>query len=229
MNEFQRKIELQSSDDLQFLVSNIRRAARGKIDQDLPPLRGEDAIRTQVERIVSQYIEDVVKNISANITINGLEPTEVIIDTILKLKLDETKTKRAGTVLEIEEYESFNTRLFQQAQKLAQEEEDLIEEIARLRRTVPAKIVESVKTEFKEGIEANEAALKTLKEHVELSSVVKSSVLNITALEREEAIEKDWDKSIQGLANLMRSIPEMVAKKVRTEEVEKYLTQDEQL
>ncbi|POS87712.1 hypothetical protein EPUL_000647 [Erysiphe pulchra] len=197
MNEFQRKIELQSSDDLQFLVSNIRRAARGKIDEDLPPLEGEDTIRKQVERIVSQTRQQ--------------------------------KKFSAGTASEIEEYEPFNTRLFQQAQKLAQEEEDLIEEIARLRRTVPPKIVESVKTEFKEGLDANEAALKTLKENIELSSEVRSTVLDIAALEREEAIEKGWDKSIQGLANLMRSIPEMVAKKVRMEEVEKYLTQDKKL
>lgn len=171
-----------------------------------------------------------MKNISANITINGLEPSESLIDTILEPKLDEKKkAKRAGTASEIEEYEPFNTRLFQQAQKLAQEEEDLVEEIARLRRTVPAKIVESIKTEFKEGLEANEAALKTLKEQIELSTGVGSTVLNITALEREKAIENDWDKGIQGLGSLMRSIPEMVAKKIRTEEVEKYLTQDKKL
>lgn len=54
MTEFQRKIELQSLDDLQYLVSNLRRAAYGKIEKDLPSMEGEDPMRMCVESIVSQ-------------------------------------------------------------------------------------------------------------------------------------------------------------------------------
>jgi kinetochor protein Mis14/NSL1 len=52
MAEFHRKIELQSPDDLQYLVSNIRRAANEKIDKDLPPIEGEDKMRERVEELV---------------------------------------------------------------------------------------------------------------------------------------------------------------------------------
>jgi kinetochor protein Mis14/NSL1 len=52
MAEFHRKIELQSPDDLQYLVSNIRRAANQKIDKDWPPIEGEDKIRERVEELV---------------------------------------------------------------------------------------------------------------------------------------------------------------------------------
>lgn len=52
MAEFHRKIELQSPDDLQYLVSNIRRAANEKINKDLPPIKGEDKLRERVEEIV---------------------------------------------------------------------------------------------------------------------------------------------------------------------------------
>jgi kinetochor protein Mis14/NSL1 len=52
MAEFHRKIELQSQDDLQYLVSNIRRAANQKIDKDWPPIEGEDKIRERVEELV---------------------------------------------------------------------------------------------------------------------------------------------------------------------------------
>jgi kinetochor protein Mis14/NSL1 len=52
MAEFHRKIELQSPDDLQYLVSNIRRAANEKIDRDLPPIEGEDKMRERVEELV---------------------------------------------------------------------------------------------------------------------------------------------------------------------------------
>ena len=52
MAEFHRKIELQSPEDLQYLVSNIRRAANEKIDKDLPPIEGEDKMRRRVEELV---------------------------------------------------------------------------------------------------------------------------------------------------------------------------------
>lgn len=54
MAEFQRKIELQSPDDLQYLISNVRRAANEKIDKDLPPIEGEDKMRERVEELVNE-------------------------------------------------------------------------------------------------------------------------------------------------------------------------------
>ncbi len=53
MAEYHRKIELQSPDDLQYLVSNIRRAANEKIDRDLPPMEGEDELRRRVEEDIN--------------------------------------------------------------------------------------------------------------------------------------------------------------------------------
>jgi kinetochor protein Mis14/NSL1 len=52
MAEFHRKIELQSPEDLQYLVSNIRRAANEKIDKDWPPIEEEDTMRKRVEELV---------------------------------------------------------------------------------------------------------------------------------------------------------------------------------
>jgi hypothetical protein len=52
MAEFHRKIELQTPDDLQYLVSNIRRAANEKIDKDWPPIEEEDTMRKRVEELV---------------------------------------------------------------------------------------------------------------------------------------------------------------------------------
>ncbi|RKF72920.1 putative kinetochore protein [Golovinomyces cichoracearum] len=217
MTEFQRKIELQSLDDLQYLVSNLRRAAYGKIEQDLPSIEGEDPMRMCVESIVSQFIEDIVKSVSSNITINGLEPTQSSLDTIIKSKVNTTAT-------EIEEYEPFDSRLFQKAQKLAHQEEDLIEEIATLRRTIPRQLITSTKAEFKDSLEKDESLLKSLEDHLKTSQTT-SANLGLVALERQDAIERDWNKGVQGLGALMRSLPEMVAKKSRADEVEKYVTQ----
>ena len=52
MAEFHRKIELQAPEDLQYLISNVRRAANERIDKDLPPIEGEDPIRRRVEELV---------------------------------------------------------------------------------------------------------------------------------------------------------------------------------
>ena len=54
MAEHHRKIELQSPDDLQYLISNVRRAANEKIDKDLPPIEGEDKMRRRVEEMVQE-------------------------------------------------------------------------------------------------------------------------------------------------------------------------------
>jgi len=63
--DFHRKIELQSPDDLQYLVSNIRRATDAEIERSLPSLPGitdgeglkdgkGDDMRVVVERLVGE-------------------------------------------------------------------------------------------------------------------------------------------------------------------------------
>ena len=53
----QRKIELQSADDLAYLVANVRRAAAAHLDEAFPPVEGpheEDELRTQIEALVDE-------------------------------------------------------------------------------------------------------------------------------------------------------------------------------
>ena len=52
-----RKVELQSPADLSYLIANVSRAAREKIDKHLPPdaaPEGEDAMRRRVEQLVDE-------------------------------------------------------------------------------------------------------------------------------------------------------------------------------
>lgn len=55
----QRHIELQSSEDLAYLLSNVRRAAKDHLDEAFPPVEGNagegDDLRIQIER----YVNDV--------------------------------------------------------------------------------------------------------------------------------------------------------------------------
>ena len=55
-----RKVELQSPADLQYLIANVSRAAREKMDRHLPPdaaPEGEDAMRKRVEQLVEEVRE----------------------------------------------------------------------------------------------------------------------------------------------------------------------------
>jgi hypothetical protein len=57
MTEFHRKVELQSPEDLQYLVANARRAAKEYLDKDFPPdLRdeGDNTLHQQIEKNVDE-------------------------------------------------------------------------------------------------------------------------------------------------------------------------------
>ncbi|PMD42506.1 hypothetical protein L207DRAFT_510720 [Hyaloscypha variabilis F] len=214
MAEFHRKIELQSPDDLQYLVSNVRRAANEKIDKDLPPIEGEDKMRERVEELVHSYVNDVFHKAAVNITINGLDPSEELINNILA-------NSTSPLHHEIEEHEPFNAKLFEKAKERTREEEELIEEIAALRRKVPGSIAESTKRIYKEGVEGDEEQLRVrqvlAKEQGRLQ-------ISLGALERQEEMEANWEKGIKGLERLMKTMPEMVARKERAERAEAVAT-----
>lgn len=54
MADVHRKIELQEQDDLRYLINNARQRASEKIDEALPPIQGEDALRRRVEELVHE-------------------------------------------------------------------------------------------------------------------------------------------------------------------------------
>jgi hypothetical protein len=53
-----RKIELQSPEDLAYLLGNVRRAAEDRLNEAFPPVEGaageEDELRTQIEKLVME-------------------------------------------------------------------------------------------------------------------------------------------------------------------------------
>ena len=53
-----RKIELQTPDDLSYLIANVRRAARERIDEAFPPVNrddgGDDELRVRIEALVNE-------------------------------------------------------------------------------------------------------------------------------------------------------------------------------
>jgi kinetochor protein Mis14/NSL1 len=52
-----RKIELQTPEDLAYLIGNVQRAAQNRLDEAFPPVAGadgEDELRTQIEALVNE-------------------------------------------------------------------------------------------------------------------------------------------------------------------------------
>ncbi|CAG8954340.1 hypothetical protein HYFRA_00005964 [Hymenoscyphus fraxineus] len=216
MAELQRRIELQSIEDLQYLAANIRRGANEKIDQALPPMEGEgeDAMRKRVEEDVHAYINQVFQVISPNITINGLPPSPTLIEQVLSNNV----SLSSGV---IEEHEPFSHKLFSKAKDNARQEEDLIEEIAALRRKVPGVVVEKNKKRFKEETEADDEALRAVGERMKEEK--EGNVLGVGRLERQEGVEAGWEMGIKGLQRTMKTMPEMVARSERARKAEEYV------
>lgn len=50
----QRRIELQSRDDLTHLIANIRREATKQLDHAVPESRGNNEFRNQIEELVDE-------------------------------------------------------------------------------------------------------------------------------------------------------------------------------
>ncbi|KAG9237859.1 hypothetical protein BJ875DRAFT_114193 [Amylocarpus encephaloides] len=221
MAELQRKIELQSIEDLSFLVGNIRRGANEKINEALPPVEGEgeDAMRKRVEEDAHAYVNKVFQLIGPNITINGLSPDRQLI----KSTLSSTTSSSSGV---IEEHEPFNHKLFEKAKDNARQEEDLIEEIAALRRKVPTAVVEKTKKKFKDETEADDEALGVVvgrMEEAESEARIGGTVLGVGSLERQEGVERNWSGGVKGLERVMDTLPEVVARCQRAGKAEEYV------
>ena len=57
VSQVQRKIELQSPDDLTYLIANVRRAAAERLNEAFPVVEGndgEDEPRNQIETLVNE-------------------------------------------------------------------------------------------------------------------------------------------------------------------------------
>ena len=50
----QRKIELQTNEDLSYLISNVRRAATARLNEAFPVVEGEDELREHIEALVNE-------------------------------------------------------------------------------------------------------------------------------------------------------------------------------
>lgn len=54
-----RKVELQTPEDLSYLIANVRRAARERIDEAFPPVNREDGEDDELRLRIEALVEEV--------------------------------------------------------------------------------------------------------------------------------------------------------------------------
>jgi len=87
---------------------------------------------------------------------------------------------------------------------------------------VPGGLKEAQVREFREGVERDEEVLRVVDEKI-VRMEKGGADLGVHMLERQEEVERGWERGVKGLGGLMRTMPEMVAKKERAERAEEYV------
>ncbi|TLD29047.1 hypothetical protein PspLS_03362 [Pyricularia sp. CBS 133598] len=250
-----RKVELQSPEDFTYLLNNVRRAAAESIGAAFPLADddAEDALRARIEELVDDYIARTFALAAPNVSINGLPVPESLLPkekngkTKDKGKKGSKKSKKKGSAATEEEdenvvYEPFDARLRDRIPDLLREEEDLLREIAALKRRVPAQAAARVGDALKSGVAADEAALAAAKERVgdvdrDLRAKGRKRMLDnleggvdeasaapaIGVLQRNDEVADSFGTAVEGLGRLKRDMPATVARMERARAAGSYV------
>lgn len=148
----------------------------------------------------AQYITKTFTLAAPNLAINGLD-----IDAAPYLS-DTTPSEPV--------YEAFDERKHQRVLDLAREEEDLLAEIATLKRNVPPRVAASVSENVREGMRADDAAVEERSEavlNVDEGEVTRGMEVSGVGEDGEER----WGGAVGGLGRLKREMAAVVARMER--------------
>ncbi|CAJ2509415.1 Uu.00g144410.m01.CDS01 [Anthostomella pinea] len=241
----QRKIELQTPEDLAYLLANVRRAAAARIDEAFPPMvdgaHGEDELRTRIEELVNEYIAKTFTLAAPNLSINGLD-----VDTARVLSSSSSSSTTNPSEPEVV-YEPFDARKRARVEDLTAQEEKLLGEIAKLKRSAPGAAAGAWAETTKRGVREDEEALAAVNAATITSSATAatngdgvcsgsgssggggsgaggaSTGLDIKSLDRQADVEKTYAGAVGGLGRLKREMPAVVARMERARGAGEYV------
>ncbi|RMY11842.1 hypothetical protein D0867_07950 [Hortaea werneckii] len=200
-----RKIELQSPADLTYLIANVSRAAREKIDKHLPPdaaSEGEDAMRKRVEQLVEEYIRNTFNAAKNSMSINGMDSREMDAE-LAKAQEGE------GTI------EPFDTKLAQRIQNLSAQIEQRTLDLANLRRNAPAETSKRFQDSFAKQTEDYDTRLQK-DEQMKLDEA-RNTQMEIEEMERLDEMQNAWTKGTEQLQELRTGLGSTVARMEKAE------------
>ncbi|CAK7208774.1 hypothetical protein SCUCBS95973_000218 [Sporothrix curviconia] len=185
-----------------------------------------DDLHARVEVLVNEYIRRAFALAAPNLTINGLpvdpdpfwededEDDDGGATTSRKGKKGKTKKKNQAPV---EETEPFDTRKRQRVEDLSRDEEDLLRDIALLKRRVPAAAVRAREQALSGQLAADDAAAAALEEVLQ-----RQKAADDAAEAEAEANSQDttssaasFSEAVAGLGRLKQAMPATVARMER--------------
>ncbi|RMZ07933.1 hypothetical protein D0860_04878 [Hortaea werneckii] len=224
-----RKIELQSPADLTYLIANVSRAAREKIDKHLPPdaaPEGEDAMRKRVEQLVEevnrlrQYIRNTFNAAKNSMSINGMDSRELDAELAKAQEGEGTVAPRQRStnilvLTSIAEIEPFDTKLAQRIQNLSAQIEQRTLDLANLRRNAPAETSKRFQDSFAKQTEDYDTRLQK-DEQMKLDEA-RSTHMEIGGVERLDEMQSAWSKGTEQLQELRTGLGSTVARMEKAE------------
>ncbi|KAK9441760.1 kinetochore protein mis14 [Metarhizium brunneum] len=210
-SQAQRKIELQSPQDLAYLVAKVRGAAAARINEAFPhvPGQGEDELRNQIESLVNEYIDKTFTLAAPNLSINGLPVSSTEY-------LSPSPATR-------DTHEPFDARKRQRVAELISQEEKLLEEVAALKRSVPGKAADEQAARVRDAIRRDEETVEARRAAVAVEAGKEGGSLRVDRLERQDGVEAGFRGAVEALGRLKRDMPSAVAKMERARVTGEYV------
>jgi kinetochor protein Mis14/NSL1 len=134
----------------------------------------------------------------------------------------------SSTAVDEEVYEPFDTAKRRRLAELVTQEETLLEQVAALKRSVPANVAAEHERTLTEALRRDEELLQATLERAGKRDPASSVKLDIQALERQEGVESGFKKAVDGLARLKREMPSVVARMERARVAGEYVVSDRQ-
>ncbi|CAK7221555.1 hypothetical protein SEUCBS140593_004609 [Sporothrix eucalyptigena] len=235
-----RKIELQAPEDFAYLVDNVRRAAADSVAAAFPPVPNNDDndngnanskggkkkkhvvddgdLHARVEVLVNEYIRRAFALAAPNLTINGLpvDPAPFWDD-----EDDDTTSKKSKkdkkNQAPIEETEPFDARKRQRVEDLSRDEEDLLRDIALLKRRVPAAAVRAREQALSGQLAADDAAAAALQEVLQQQQAADEAAEAEAETNSQDTMSSatSFSQAVAGLGRLKQAMPATVARMER--------------
>ncbi|KAG6015716.1 hypothetical protein E4U54_003067, partial [Claviceps lovelessii] len=156
------------------------------------------------------YIDETFLLSSDNLSINGLPFTSA------QYKSFTTRSPQA--------YEPFDTRKRQRVADLITQEEKLLEEVASLKRSVPAQAAAEQAARVEAAIRRDEELVQARRERVVRRAEEQSEgVLALGKVSRQEGVEEGFRGAVEALGRLKRDMPAVVARMERARVAGEYL------
>ncbi|MCJ1351678.1 MAG: hypothetical protein MMC33_001662 [Icmadophila ericetorum] len=218
MDSLHRKIDLQSPQDLTYLLDNLKRVAQEKLDSHFPPYaapQGEkDELRAKVEEYVNQFIQKTYTLALPSLAINGLDASPSIL-TAPSTSTTPSKPRRSQEPI----YEDYDPRLQSKLQSLYTTLESEATKVAELRREAPQKAARAYLERLEREIVEEEGRFLAARGLVGRNE---EGGLGGIKLERMESVKERFESAVTKVEGL-KGVTETVGKLERGREVVKVL------